>query len=97
LTMNEEPCPRCGEGLVSFQMAAKIAAAIRIEPSLKADDRTYKDRLAVCVSCASLREGVLCSRCGCFVQFRARSKNGYCPHPGGDLWKETTRIPQDVR
>ncbi|MDR3191546.1 MAG: DUF6171 family protein [Treponema sp.] len=95
--MNGEPCPRCGEGLVSFQTAAEIAAAIRIEPSLKADERTYQARLAVCMSCASLREGVLCSRCGCFVLFRARPKNGRCPHPRGDRWKEGVRTSREVR
>ncbi|MDR1220066.1 MAG: DUF6171 family protein, partial [Treponema sp.] len=66
---------------------AEISAALPLEPSLRADRVVFEARLERCASCASLREEVLCAWCGCFVQFRARSKAGYCPHPEGDKWR----------
>ncbi|MDR1128660.1 MAG: DUF6171 family protein [Treponema sp.] len=68
--------------------ASEFAAASPIEPSLRVSRAVYEARLERCFSCAALREEVLCARCGCFVQFRARSKASYCPHPAGNKWQD---------
>lgn len=81
------PCPRCGDsGMVTPEQARELAAAIPIAPSRCAGEAVYHARLERCASCAALREGVLCAWCGCFVQFRARSRESRCPSPGGDKW-----------
>jgi hypothetical protein len=80
-------CPRCGEAVVmTTARAAELAVALPLEPSLRADRAVYEARLEQCASCDSLREGVLCAWCGCFVLIRARSRVGYCPHPARDKW-----------
>jgi hypothetical protein len=33
-----------------------------------------------------LKGAVLCAHCGCFVLFRARPADSYCPHPEGGKW-----------
>ncbi|GHV51293.1 hypothetical protein AGMMS49579_06310 [Spirochaetia bacterium] len=71
---------------MSPQGIAKLAAEIYIEPDLRAGMVLYKGRLAACSLCGDLREGIICAHCGCFVQFRARTVKGYCPHPDGDKW-----------
>ncbi|MCL2127676.1 MAG: DUF6171 family protein [Treponema sp.] len=85
--MNRIPCARCGEGILPGpEQAAELAAAIPIAPSLRAAAEVYAARLEKCGDCGSLREGVLCSWCGCFVRFRARIKGSCCPDPKGDRW-----------
>ncbi len=52
------------------------------EAILKADraaDAQYEQRLAICKSCDKLNSGT-CSACGCYVELRAYSKMGHCPH-----------------
>jgi hypothetical protein len=90
MTETRPPCPRCGgeAAIMTAAQAAELAAASPIEPSLRADRAVCRARLERCVSCAALREEVLCAWCGCFVQFRARSKTGYCPHPAGNKWQD---------
>jgi hypothetical protein len=90
MTETKPPCPHCdgAASMMTAAQAAELAAASPIEPSLRASRVVYKARLERCLSCAALREGVLCVWCGCFVQFRARSKAGYCPHPAGNKWQD---------
>ncbi|MDR1398976.1 MAG: DUF6171 family protein [Treponema sp.] len=90
MTETKPPCPRCNgsAALMSAVRAAEIAAAVPIEPSLCADYAIYRARLERCASCATLREGVLCAWCGCFVHFRARPKAASCPHPAGNRWQD---------
>jgi hypothetical protein len=71
---------------MSAAEALEIAAASPLAFSLRAGDAVYRARLDICASCTGLREEVLCAYCGCLVQFRARLKNNYCPHPSGDKW-----------
>jgi hypothetical protein len=73
--------------MMTAAQAAEIAMTVPIEPSLCADHDVYQARLERCVSCTALREGVLCAWCGCFVQFRARPKAGFCPNPAGNKWQ----------
>jgi len=81
------PCPRCERELfLNPEKIAALAAEIKIEPSLAADEDVYKKRIAVCNGCEALREKTLCFFCGCFILFRARPAKGYCPHPNGDKW-----------
>jgi hypothetical protein len=83
------PCPRCEsatEDLTPEKIAA-LAQQIRIDPALAAEKKLYEKRLDTCKECEALRETILCSHCGCFVLFRARPVNSYCPHPAGDRWE----------
>jgi hypothetical protein len=80
-------CFRCGSALFTPEQAAELAAQIPIAASLRAEAGVHEGRLAVCASCEALREAVLCAHCGCFVVFRARVQEGYCPHPAGDKWE----------
>jgi hypothetical protein len=48
-------------------------------------DERYDKRLAACLLCDELANGV-CNQCGCYVQIRAATKKMNCPHPGGSLW-----------
>lgn len=89
-------CPYCEHsrfGLPDPQKVAELVAQISIAPSLRANAEIYHTRLAACASCESLRGEVLCAHCGCFVLFRARPVNSYCPHPEGDRWA-APRLPR---
>jgi hypothetical protein len=79
--------------MMTIAQAAEIAAAIPLEPSLRAAPAVYMARLERCASCSGLREAVLCTWCGCFVQFRARPKAGHCPNPAGDKWQDIKNEP----
>ncbi|GHV14795.1 hypothetical protein FACS189491_11500 [Spirochaetia bacterium] len=80
-------CPRCeAQGDFSPEGIAAMAAGIHIDPALQAGQGVYEKRIAACSCCDALRNGVFCAHCGCFIQFRARSKKSYCPHPAGDKW-----------
>ena len=46
---------------------------------LKADEKTVRQRLAVCEKCDFLWDGI-CRKCGCYVQARAAKKDRRCPH-----------------
>ncbi|MDR2079743.1 MAG: DUF6171 family protein [Treponema sp.] len=59
---------------------------IPISPSLRTDGDVYKRRISICGLCEDLGDGIVCLHCGCFVLFRARSKDAYCPHPSGNRW-----------
>jgi len=73
--------------LFTPEKISALAAEIKLEASLAAEEEVLQKRLAVCSECEALREAVLCSYCGCFILFRARVAKGYCPHPLGDKWK----------
>ncbi|WP_425357469.1 DUF6171 family protein [Leadbettera azotonutricia] len=66
----------------------RLAIASPLAVSLRSDSNRYAQRLQCCIICESLKEGVLCAHCGCFIQFRALSNINYCPHPKGDKWKD---------
>ncbi|GHV69365.1 hypothetical protein AGMMS49928_11360 [Spirochaetia bacterium] len=55
-------------------------------PSLRVEEKVYEERLGICAACESVRMGVLCVHCGCYVQFRALPVKGLCPHPEGNKW-----------
>jgi hypothetical protein len=86
--MNEitRPCPRCEAKIFTMEKISAIAAEIKIDPALAAEDRLFEKRVNTCGECEALREKVMCAHCGCFVLFRARSVKSYCPHPKGDRW-----------
>ena len=48
----------------------------------KTEEKLYQERLAYCVECNNLNEGI-CKICGCFVEYRAAVKYKRCPaiHP----------------
>lgn len=49
-----------------------------LEDGVRADEETYKKRLAICEKCESLRNGV-CMKCGCYVEMRAAVSSKGCP------------------
>ncbi|MDR1950026.1 MAG: DUF6171 family protein [Spirochaetaceae bacterium] len=89
--MTNWECPRCNEGNdigLDPEGITKLAAQIPVDPALGTDAAEQERRVGICGRCEALRGGILCSWCGCFVLFRARTIKGYCPHPGGDRWRE---------
>jgi hypothetical protein len=83
------PCPRCEAdalGPLTPERIEALAAELPSPPSMRVTDEAYHRRLNRCGTCASLREGVLCAHCGCFVQIRAAMRGAYCPSPSGDQW-----------
>ena len=86
----KKPCPGCAHrlDLLTPEKITALAAEIRIEPSDEASEDVYQNRIAVCNECEALQGNVLCFHCGCFIFFRARSAQNYCPHPIGDKWKQ---------
>jgi hypothetical protein len=57
-----------------------------LPPKQGVTDEVYEQRLAACMDCDELVNG-MCAQCGCYVQMRAAAKKMDCPHPGGSLWK----------
>lgn len=49
-----------------------------IDPDIKADNKEYERRLALCQQCDHLVNG-MCNICGCFVELRAVIQKNYCP------------------
>ena len=88
--VDDGDCPGCAGR--KFDLSAESVAAlvdqIPISPELRADEATVAQRLAACMACDALREGVLCTYCGCFIRFRVRPGKAYCPHPIGGKWPE---------
>ena len=86
------PCPRCEREKLSAKMTperiAQIAAELPLPEETATTPAEYKARLETCAICDALREGVLCSWCGCYVVLRARPKKSYCPYPGNDKWEK---------
>ncbi|MBR1664205.1 MAG: hypothetical protein IJ696_07760 [Ruminococcus sp.] len=44
----------------------------------RADEKVYEKRLAECLECNNLSNGI-CSLCGCFVEMRAAAGESFCP------------------
>lgn len=73
-------CKKC----LLREMAEKDAAMIATyRDAIKSHDRVpeeeYERRLAICKECELLNMGT-CGACGCYVELRALSKGGKCPH-----------------
>ena len=49
-----------------------------IDEEQKADSQLYQQRLATCLKCDKLMNG-MCRLCGCFVEMRAAMKKNVCP------------------
>jgi hypothetical protein len=89
MSASPKPCPACAgsleipPGYIGELVAAKRSAGLDL-----ADEQVYRQRLATCAGCDSCAEGILCARCGCFVELRALSALRNCPHPAGDRWAD---------
>ncbi len=57
----------------------------RLDPSEKAEERLYTQRLEECKNCEHLISGV-CMKCGCYVEFRAAFKRNSCPDVRNRRW-----------
>ena len=49
-----------------------------LDDDIRADEKTYGERLSICEKCSKLQNGV-CLKCGCYVEMRAAVKNNRCP------------------
>ncbi|MBR1822440.1 MAG: hypothetical protein IJ769_12585 [Clostridia bacterium] len=49
-----------------------------LPPERRADDATFRARLAACRDCEHLASGT-CGLCGCYVEYRASQKARRCP------------------
>ncbi len=49
-----------------------------LDDDIRADEKTYGERLLICEKCVKLQNGV-CLKCGCYVEMRAAVKNNRCP------------------
>ena len=63
--------------------APAMAASVReyislLEEDQRAPEPVYRERLAACLSCESLRDGT-CALCGCYVEARAAKRRQRCP------------------
>jgi len=99
-SMSEEtsqPCPRCERerlaATITPEYIAQIAAELSLSEKTAVAPAEYKMRLETCAACDALRQGVLCSWCGCYVVLRAKPKDSYCPCPGNDKWAKQT-VPE---
>ncbi|MDR3146940.1 MAG: DUF6171 family protein [Treponema sp.] len=89
----ESDCPRCGgryQAIPSPERLEELASESPMPASLRAGEVLLRRRLSRCAGCDSLREQVLCARCGCFVRLRAELLTGWCPSPAGDKWAGIT-------
>ena len=57
----------------------------RLDPSEKAEEWLYTQRLEECKNCEHLISGV-CMKCGCYVEFRAAFKRNSCPYVRNRRW-----------
>ena len=48
-------------------------------------DEVYSSRLGICQSCDNLLSG-MCRKCGCYVEVRARLRDGECPDYDNKRW-----------
>lgn len=60
-----------------YTQIQKYKDAIKLEDRVSEDE--YERRLAVCKECELLNAGT-CGACGCYVELRAVSTVGHCPH-----------------
>lgn len=49
-----------------------------LDEDIKADSSLYEGRLAICISCDNLFQG-MCKSCGCYVEMRAAVIKNKCP------------------
>lgn len=59
-----------------------------LDTDIKAEQGIYEERLAVCVQCDLLADG-MCRACGCFVELRAAIGNNSCPYDKWTSWEST--------
>jgi hypothetical protein len=83
----DAPCPACLFDKLTPEYIARLEAEIPVSREKQAGAAEREERLAACLSCEALREGVMCAHCGCFVRFRARIAEASCPHPAGSRWR----------
>lgn len=86
-----ENCPVCpGSWELPPGYIEELVAAKRSTGLDNVDDVTYRKRLAECTSCDAIVDGIMCRKCGCFVELRALSALRSCPNPEGDRWQRTS-------
>ena len=77
---NLKICKKC---LLRDMEIADLENITKYKDAIKANDRVsenvYETRLSICKQCELLISGT-CNACGCYVEIRALSKMGRCPH-----------------
>ena len=70
------PCLQTGLSDKDYEQTLKNYLKY-MDEDIKAPDKIYQDRLAVCSRCEFLRNG-MCRLCGCFAALRAAKIHNYC-------------------
>lgn len=77
---NKKICKRCllrEMAEADAKMIDKYISAIKIEDRVPQTE--YENRLQICKTCEKLNDGT-CAACGCYVELRALTASGNCPH-----------------
>ncbi len=82
-----EKCKKCllleaGEN-VTYEEIMKYVSSL--EKSSVVTDDIYESRIQNCKTCDNLISG-MCLKCGCYVEVRARLKDGECPDYNKKRW-----------
>lgn len=80
-------CKRCllldaGNSITHQDIMAQLDM---LEPSERTTQAEYDRRLALCKDCDNLISGV-CTKCGCYVEYRAGIATKDCPSVDNKLW-----------
>ena len=72
----------CRQCLV-YEEAGQVAEDIkkylaRLKEEDLVSDKVFSERIEICRDCDYLT-GATCRACGCFIEFRANTKQGTCP------------------
>ncbi len=77
-------CPVCeaGKEFLGMDINPDLLDEMSEQQGFSEGDVSFTDyhyRLGICYSCPSLQNQMTCMECGCFIQFKAKSKGSCCP------------------
>ncbi len=83
----EEKCIKCNGSIHIPEQDIERDIQRVIESGVPlANDKLYKKRLDLCISCEQLMDGTTCRICGCIVRVRAMNALRICPDSAGNKW-----------
>ena len=79
----KQPCPECElraiQSSITKESLEREVSAMKYVQGITAPENQYKNRLDICEKCSALVSQIMCSECGAYVLFRAKSKKSSCP------------------
>jgi hypothetical protein len=77
-------CPVCESGreLLGMDLSEDLLSEMAQRQGFADGDVSlteYNNRLEICYVCPSAQGMMTCAECGCFIQFKAKSKGSFCP------------------